>query len=47
MKSISLLSSAIIATGISSVHGINFKLDTASCDGDPFKESPPLYCFVM
>ena len=33
MKSISLLSSAIIATSISSVYGINFKLDTASCDG--------------
>ena len=24
---------AIIATSISSVYGINFKLDTASCDG--------------
>ena len=44
MKSISLLSSAIIATSISSVHGINFKLDTASCDGNPFKSNIKATC---
>jgi len=44
MKTKSLLSSAIIATGISSVNGINFKLDTASCDGNPFKSNIKATC---